>query len=958
MERSAVGLLSERADQMNNRGTVVHRWFCLIALLMLPQIAMSASLDATIFHHPPKQYRPWVYWWWFGNATPQDDLVYELQEMDRMGIGGVEIFPCYPLSEDDPTKGIQNVPLFSPQWQQRFAAVLQEANRRDMRVSLLGGSGWPFGGPWIDKALSSRALARGVVNVRGPRTVDISLPPPDADPLWTVDAVERVVAVNGEQERIVIPRPPMNGRLRWDAPAGEWRIQVFYRMLTNQILERGGTADTGLVLDHFNTKAMNVQLSKLATMLPTIRKFSTTFSTFDADSLELEDSNWTDDFLGEFNRRRGYDLSPYLPDLWEWTQPLSGAVRQDYFETISDLMIERYFRRYTDWAHENGYHTSIQAHGTIADVMRAYGVADKPDVETMWPGSWRQSVNLRSRRIGVSAAHIYGKPIVSSESYTWLNAPRFTVTLEQMKAATDSLFIDGVTQIKAQGFSSSPRAVGTPGWAFYASTFLSQNQTWWPHFGKLTAYISRLTYLMQSAHYVADVALYDDLPDAAAHYEEPKQNWVKDNVWRRRERDPGMDSAAMIAQHLKPCADRLQNAGYGFDIINDDALSNQMTLGSDGLLEGHDMKYRALVFYNSTSVPLETLKRAETFSRAGGLVIAVGHMPRIGVGLMSYQEKQNEVSATIDRIWKTGAGRFARDLDELQSILDRAFGPDFRVTGGDSGIGFIHRRLGDQDLYLVANGTANQSRSQLTFRTSANVIERWNPMDGSVVAIHDAQRNATSSTVTVNFNPWESTVFVFGPNPTIGATEIPPKFMAAEFKVEGPWNVSFPAPVAKDYLWPQLRDWINIDDTRYFSGIATYRCEVRLPLSLSASIPIEVDLGEVRDSAEVFVNGKSAGIAIMTPYRVETRGLFHKGHNVIEIRVANLWNNYIMSLPKTTSKVPGPGYGLSEVLYGPDDRKLRPSGLLGPVKIRQLESSAVAGATNKEHAETANTDTQ
>ncbi len=695
-------------------------WFCLLcavtaALLLAAPLSEAAfHPDPTEFQNPPKHYRPWTVWWWFGNASDEKDLAFELAEMDKAGIGGAQIFPVYPLSENDSEKRIQNVPLYSAEWKKRFAAVLQEAEKRDMKIMLLGGSGWPLGGPWVPQALSSKAVAHGVLDLHGPGEWVGNLPAPIADKIWSVDRLERLVMVEkqtGEAtpRRVVIPLPAKDGPLRLKIPVGNWRLYAVYRMFTNQELERGGPGGQGLVLNHFNTRSLDLQLNQLESLLPTIQRFrSTTFLGFAADSLELEDSNWSDDFLAEFQGRRGYDLTAYLPDLWDRFGPESNGVRQDFLETVSELMLSRYFQHYTAWTRKHKLQTIVQSHGTIADVLAAYGAVDVPDVETMWPGSEHLQVNLRSRRLGVSASHLYGKPRVTAESYTWLRMPRFLVSLSLMKAASDALYIDGVNQIKNHGYSSSPRRVGKPGWAFYASTLINHNQTWWPHYPALAAYVTRMNYLMQSAQYVADVALYHNLPDARANFDDPKPEWLEDYAWRHPERDPGLDSAAGIAMRLKDCADSLQQAGYGFDVINDDALLNQMKL-SQGQLSGQGMSYRALVFYNTVSVPVPTLLRARDFARAGGAVIAVGRLPEEGVGLVRMAEQRQEIKSLNKEIWGNGKGVFLKSLNDLPTWLDQHIGPDFRMKTGKNEIGFIHRRSEKRDVYSWRTGLGAKS---------------------------------------------------------------------------------------------------------------------------------------------------------------------------------------------------------------------------------------------------------
>ncbi len=925
--------------------------FCLLCavpgalLLSARPSERILSPDSTEFQNPPKHYRPWTIWWWFGNASDAQDLAFELTEMDKAGIGGAEIFPVYPLSENDPAKPIQNAPLYSAEWKKLFTSALQEAEKRDMKLSLLGGSGWPLGGPWVPQSLSSKAVAHGVLGLHGPGEWVGNLPAPIADKIWSVDRLERLVMVGGQNgaappRRLVIPLPPKDDRLRLNIPAGEWRLYAVYRMFTNQQLERGGPGGQGLVLDHFDTRGLDLQLNQLESLLPTIQRFRpTTFVGFAADSLELEDSNWSDDFLDEFARRRGYDLTLYLPDLWDRVGPESNGVRQDFLETVSELMLSRYFQHYTAWARKHDLQSIVQSHGTIADVLTAYGKVDVPDVETMWPGSERLQVNLRSRRLGVSASHIYGKQKVSAESYTWLKMPRFLVSLALMKAASDALYIDGVNQIKNHGYSSSPRRVGKPGWVFYASTLINHNQTWWPHYRALAAYVTRMNYLMQSGQYVADVALYHNLPDARAHFDHPKPEWLEDYAWRHPKRDPGLDSAAGIAMKLRDCADRLQQAGYGFDVINDDALLNQMSL-SQGMLSGQGMSYRALVFYNSASVPVPTLMRARDFARAGGAVVAVGRLPEEGVGLLRMAEQRQEVKSLNEEIWGKGKGVFLKSLDDLSAWLDQHIGPDFRMKTGENEIGFIHRRSGERDIYFVANGARHEVSAELAFRVVAKTAERWNPIDGRVTRVKNFRTEGPVTTIPITLGPWQSTAFVFASERSNSSQEISsPQISTTIYPVTGPWQVDFPEPLNQGFQWTNLRDWIASPETRDFSGIAAYRVGINLPANFDTSLPARIDLGEVKESAEVVVNGSSIGIAFMPPYQVQVTGRLKPGENQLEIRVANLWNNGVLAMPKKPSKVPAPGYGITDVLYGPTERKLISSGLLGPVQIVQATDS-------------------
>ncbi len=890
--------------------------------LALFALVLQAQPTTQEFRDPPKEFRPWVLWWWFGNQSQPTDLRYELQQMDEAGIGGAQIFPVYPLGDKLPGAAI-----YSPGFAQRLESALDEAQKRGLKLALHGGAGWPFGGPWIPRERSSRTLARGVLNVRGPASIDLPLPTPDADTIWSIDAVEAAVAVSNAR-RIVIPIAADAKRLSWQAPPGEWRVFIVYRMFTNQENERGSKSDTGLVLDHFNRDAFDLQWREVAKMLPSLQgPRKQAFAAFSADSLELEDANWTPAFFDEFAKRRSYDLRPYLPDLWELRETFSPGVRQDFLETVSDLMLENYFAHFTQRAKEAGAQTLVQAHGANADVIRAYGLVDLPDVETMWPGSWRQEVNLRSRRIGVSAAHLYGKPIVTAESYTWLNAPRFTVTLAQMKAATDALFLDGVNRIKAHGYSSSPVEVGKPGWVFYASTLINHNQTWWPHFPALAKYIARVQSWLQPSTYVADLAVYHNLHDARAHYNRPRPEWQLDYVWRHRERDPGVDSAAMIAESLRFTAQRLQDAGFGFDIVNDHAWQAIPNL-----------PHRVLLFADTDSVPVATLRRALAFARGGGLVIASGRVPRFGVGLPAYRAEHKEELQIIHELWgPNGIGHFTKDLDALEAFLHSRLGADFTARASDGArardIGFIHRKLGADDIYFVASASATPQRATLSLRVPKRKVPKrkvtiYNAMDG---AIHKTTNVRTANgrlEFDLSFEAWQSHIVRISATAPAEATSPPaPPDYSRELSLDGPWTIRFPTTHTRE----PLHDWSTRPETKSFSGLVSYEKEFEVPASASRG-QFRLDLGRVHESAQVFLNGALVGTLIREPFRLSGTGL-RPGRNKLEIRVANLWNNAVMDMPKPSGPRVSPGYGIAEVLYGPKERQRLPSGLLGPVKL-------------------------
>lgn len=209
-------------------------------------------------------------------------------------------------------------------------------------------------------------------------------------------------------------------------------------------------------------------------------------------------------------------------------------------------------------------------------------------------------------------------------------------------------------------------------------------------------------------------------------------------------------------------------------------------------------------------------------------------------------------------------------------------------------------------------------------------------MDGRVTGVRNFRTEGAVTAIPVTLGPWQSTAFVFAPGVSNPSKEISSRQISTTvYPVSGPWRVNFPEPLNQSFQWTNLRDWIASSETKDFSGIATYRVGVNLPGNFSASLPARIDLGDVKESAEVFVNGKSIGIVFMAPYQVQVTALLKPGENQLEIRVANLWSNHVLAMPKNPSTTPAPGYGITDVLYGSSERKPLSSGLLGPVQIVQ-----------------------
>ena len=443
-----------------------------------------ATFEKQAFSQPPKHCRPLVRWWWPGLDVEIDELVAEVRDMDERGFGGAEVQAFMigsppNLAKSDPGRRERAHRFMQPYYYQALRAVLDEASQHDLLIDLTICSAWPAGGTHVTPEKSLRTMAMGATAVKGPKLYQGRLPRFPRPPITYVP--KRVPLLGSVQSfdrdalkplRVLAARPvnrpgkvhtlrakttlldidtvrditdclQPDGTMKWQVPDGTWQIFAIYAgpSRTHPLYDAREEADkTSYVIDHFASEPVTELLdhhfgredSGLA------EHMGKTFRAFFTDSLELAaDWAWTPGFLAEFEQRRGYDLTPYLPCCYiaardnkyagmmihnrppsfEFAGDLGKRIRHDYEHTVADLFVERFVQAMTDWAEPRGLQSRIQAYGIRADTLRAFGAAHIPETEQLYAGG-----NLDFLKLAGSAAAIYGKPIVTSESLVWMGA--------------------------------------------------------------------------------------------------------------------------------------------------------------------------------------------------------------------------------------------------------------------------------------------------------------------------------------------------------------------------------------------------------------------------------------------------------------------------------------------------------------------------------------------------------
>ena len=710
-----------------------------------------------------------------------------------------------------------------------------------------------------------------------------------------------------------------DGSLDWTPPAGHWIVMRFGFSLLGITNHPASPEGTGFEVDKLNAADvktyMNTYLDNYKSAVGSLMgKRGLQFVI--SDSWEAGAQNWTDDLVAEFTKRRGYDPRPWMPVLtgrvlensqssdrflWDFRRTLSDLLAENHYDQITAILKERGMGHYGE-SHEQG-------RAFIGDGMQVKRSNDVPMSAT-----WTQRPGVNHEQFGydadiresASVAHLYGQNLVAAESLTaslgaWAWSPA------TLKPTADKELDMGLNRFVIHTSVHQPLLDRKPGLALGPfGQWFNRNETWAEQAQPWISYLTRSSYLLQQGHFVADIVYFY-----------------------------GEDSnLTALFLHKAPEIP----AGYNFDYINADALVHLLSVKDGQLVTPSGMNYRVLAldpFSQHMSLPV--LRKIRDLVQAGAIVS--GPKP---ISTPSLSDDAKEFQSIADQLWGSGEGASlgkgkvygSQKLGEVLAGLQVS--PDFEFTkpSSDTELLFVHRRLPDADLYFVNNRNDRDEALDATFRVDGKEAELWHPDSGTVEPA--AYKIASGrTTAPLRLEPW-GTVFVVFRHPAKAKSRTLPAIVEQTLAgVDGPWDVSFqadrgaPPKITMEKLisYPESSD----AGVKYFGGTATYTKSVQAPAGwFRAGSHVWLDLGEVKNLAEVSINGKPLGIIWKKPYRVDATGVLKAGANSLEIKVINGWANRIIG-----DRQPGVGktYTFTSPKFYKADATLMPSGLLGPVQI-------------------------
>lgn len=808
----------------------------IIALTLLTTTAIAQSWPT-----PTRESKPGSRWWWLGSAVDKENLQWNLSEYANHGIGAVEITPLYGVQGNQ----ANNIQYLSDQWMEMLRYTQELCQRNGIELGMATGTGWPFGGPWVPLKESACKVIFVEKELKGNEVggIDLTI----SNEKDRKNAFLDKVMLYGDGKVLDVTDKVKDGKLTLASSGKVIAVYIKYGVMK---VKRAAPGGEGLVIDHFDRTAVKNYLRHIE---QAFERTKTPYPhTFFNDSYEVSEGDWTPTLFKEFKARRGYNLEDYLPQLIARDQ----KVLSDYRETLGDLVLENFTEQWTAWAHSHGAITRNQAHGSPANLIDCYAAVDIPEIEGFGlsefgikglrkdPGKTRKNdSDFSMLKYAPSAAHITGKPYTSSETFTWLTE-HFRTSLSQLKPDIDLMFCAGVNHMFFHGTCYSPKNDQWPGWKFYASIDMSPTNSIWRDAPYFMEYVERCQSFLQMGQPDNDFLVYLPLRD----------------MWQQQTGKLLMQFSIHAMGKLAP--DFIQSilsidkAGFDCDYISEKYLLT--TSFNNGMLQtAAGTRYKGLIIPGSGKMPEEVKKHIDNLKAQGAQIV----------------------------------------FNTEASTLNKIANPEQMRT--ECGLKTIRRKNGNGYHYFIANLSPNDVAKTVKLAVPFKSAKWFNPLNGDI-----SDASFSQDGVYIDLRSGESMILQTFDQPLATKETLSQKEQSAisEIVLNGPWTLSFieeEPKVGKTYELKQLQSWETLDDqTRVTMGTGVYSTKIKLSKKELANGTWQIDLGDVRESARVYINDTFIGCAWSVPFVLDTKGTLKAGENELRIEVTNLPANRIAELDR------------------------------------------------------------
>ncbi|MGB5942928.1 MAG: glycosyl hydrolase [Leeuwenhoekiella sp.] len=896
---------------------------------------VSSNTLYSNFQNPPAEAKPFVRWWWNDNELETQELDRELEMLNEVGFGGVEI---NPIEANRATKEITGKELvwMSEEWIDMLVHAAQKSKDLGMITDMIVGTGWPFGGEFLEHEETCQRITPHTLSYDGNSTIELSsdeliskmiehykndnsrsnqsenttyelfyayLVPTDCDDIDQVLNLKDAIDENGQLSYTI-------------EKAGQYNLNYGVKEQSFREVSHGAKGGAGDVMNHYREDVTRQYLSRLNKIsersgIPLSDLVRALF----CDSIEISGANWTDNFMALFEETYGYPLDNWLPFIFypahseyassdidrnydaDFKDQLK-RVRHDYNRLLVDTFLSNFTQVFQDFCTENDLLCRYQAYGTpfLMGMFEGYMIPDIPESNSWLYSSENNSHDMKDPAwtwnhgkgymvwnvIASSAGNLAGRKIVSCETMTNTKGV-FRTTLQEIKQHDDMNFITGMNHAILHGFNYSPPSAGFPGWMRYGAYFNEQNP-WWEYLHNWVDYNARLSYVFQNSQAEKTIAVLGPTAD----------------VWG--DAGLGRGSYQQTPKYLFRLWESISQLGYSNDYVNEKIIQDATI--TNGVLSYGKMNYSLLVLASIESIEPETALALKRFVSSGGQLVVIDQLPIKSVHFLDRASNDEKVKTVMQSLSALSPQKVLRVsgpengealLDWTKSVLEKTeLKPDVVIDNPVNYVYQINKSTNKEKIFFFNNSHRFETA---TFNASFPITDKypyiWNPETGERKPF---AYGTNASDLNIELKPLESLLLVF--------EEEKPKSISTSKKstkqqllvINSPWELEGRRVDGEVFNWKmdKLMDLSKSDseDQNTFGGKIIYKTSFDAPQGAT-----HIDLGEVNQGVtQLFVNGKDAGTRWYGEAIYPIAKYLREGQNTIEIHYATVLTNYAQSL--------------------------------------------------------------
>jgi hypothetical protein len=929
----------------------------IIILISLFSFCAHAQISEDLFLNPASEYRPQIFWDWMHDMVTREGITSDLESFKKFGLSGTLVMIIGDADANfKPAHVMQNpIKPMSPEFFDAWKFAAEESNRLGMTMISQCGPGWCHsGGPWIqpNQAIQHIAFSEIKIKLERRRSVKLLLSYPDkkidaetkadeyrfpypADEDFTKDIA--ILAFRDSEKldvKDIINLSDKIGQVTIDRSfePGIWiirRYAIRNAKAYNRVAPEGAK---GLECDKLDKDAVlamyNGFVGRFVEQSPELA--GKTIKGMEADSWEVGNPEWSGKFTEEFIKRRGYNPEPWIAflknDLPPMNPNLAERFKNDVYITQNDLFAENFFTYLYNILDKNGMQMFTEPYEAPFDPVRAGGRVHVPMGEF-----WARGDCMHTIRWAASAANTYGRKTVAAEAFTgrWSDEP-WKMDPYGLKRMGDLAFCNGLTMNILHGTALQPWGnrvkPGMP-MAWWGTMFLP-GQTWFESGKVWTDYMSRCQYLLSQGKNVADIIYFmpslkwrESIPTGLHklyNYDVATEELLMQGMeWRN-----GYFVLPSGAQYKILILPKTNGTMEPYIISR---LIDLVKKGATIICQDRPVRSASLSDYPHCDTEVQNLA-AILWGKMDGKEVFENKLEKgkiVWIGNIFNEKNDPETEWALRKFpvgafyntpahtmyWSDSLISYLQlcgiepDL-EVSDVTGRALmwgGMENSLSGrrtGEDAVAWIHRRIGKDEVYFVSNQTADRIQPLLTFNVSGNAAELWNPETGKIYKAAEYKEMKGKISLKVDLSSFGSLFVVFKEKSE--AQELFPVYdrFDKQLALDKAWTINFPQGWgAPEKVKSQLKSLTDFEQTniKYFSGTVTYTYELGVgSKDLKDFRRAWLDLGRLRNIAEISINGKQIITLWKPPFCIDILSAIKSGNNLIQVRVTSTWNNRLI----------------------------------------------------------------